>query len=202
MIWRLQRVIVPGAILSIVASMAMAQVPLTLRGTIETVGSQALVVKARDGTTRNVRLADDVHVFMPKQASSTDLKYGSLIGTTAIEQLDGDQKAIQIYIFPDERRHEANLLANSSIVGRQNEILRYTEGSVLDTKDHVLTMKYSGGEKKITMPADVRIVLLSPATVADIKAGQYFLVPNGKPVSLGTLASTIVVGSNSVDFAM
>jgi hypothetical protein len=143
-----------------------------------------------------------LHVFMPKEASLTDLKYGSLIGTTAIEQLDGHQEAIQIYIFPDERRHEANLLANSSVVGRENEILRYTERSVLDTKDHVLTIKYTGGEKKITMPANVRIVLLSPATVADIKAGQYFLVPNGKPVSPGTLASTIIIGSNSVDFAM
>jgi hypothetical protein len=182
--------------------MAMAQVPLTLRGAIDSVASQALVVKARDGTMKNVRLADDVHVFMPKQASLADLKYGSLVGTTAIEQLDGDQRAIQIYIFPDERRHEANLLVDSSVVGRENEILRYTEGSVLDTKDHVLTMKYTGGEKKMTIPANVRIVLLSPVTVADIKAGQYFLVPNGKPVSLGTLASTIIVGGNSADFAL
>ena len=173
-----------------------------MRGKIENVASQTLVVKARDGTMTNVKLPDDVRIFTLKQASLADLKRGSLVGTTAIEQLDGDQKAIQIYIFPEERRHEANLLANSSVVGRENEILRYTQGSVLDTKDHVLTMKYTGGEKRMTMPADVRIVLLSPATVADIKAGQYFLVPNGKPVSLGTLASTIVVGSNSVDFAM
>ena len=35
------------------------------------------------------------------------------------------------------------------------------------------------------MPTNVRIVLLVPATLADIKAGQYFLVPDGKPVSLG-----------------
>jgi hypothetical protein len=58
-----------AAILSIVASMAMAQVPLTLRGTIDSVASHTLVVKAQDGMTRNIRLADDVHVFMPKQAS-------------------------------------------------------------------------------------------------------------------------------------
>jgi hypothetical protein len=168
MMWRLQRAIVPGAaILSIVASMAMAQVPLTLRGAIESVASQALVVKARDGTMRNVRLADDVHVFMPKQASLADLKYGGLVGITAVEQLDGEQKAVQIYIFPDDHRHEANLLANNSVVGKENEILRYTEGAVLDTKGHVLTMKYIGGEKKITMPANVRIVVLSPVTVAD-----------------------------------
>jgi hypothetical protein len=201
MIRLLQRVIVPGAaMLSIVASIAMAQVPQRLRGKIENVASQSLVVKARDGTMRNVRLADDVHVFMPKQASLSDLKHGSLIGAAAIAQADGDQKVMQIYIFPDERGHEANVLADISVEGRENEILRYTEGSVSDTKDQFLTMKYSGGEKKMTMPANVRIVLLVRATVADIKAGQYFLVPNGTPVSLGTLAST--TGSNSVDFAM
>jgi hypothetical protein len=35
-------------------------------------------------------------------------------------------------------------------------------------------MKYTGGEKKMIMPTNVRIVLLVPATLADIKAGQYF----------------------------
>jgi len=69
----------------------------------------------------------------------------------------------------------------------------------LDNKDQVLTIKYTDGEKTIAMPANVRIVMLVPT---DIKAGQYCLVPNGKPSSLGTLASTIIVGSNRVDFAM
>ena len=87
-------------------------------------------------------------------------------------------------------------------MGRGNEVLRYTEGSVVGTENQVLTMKYTGCEKKMNMPANVRIVLLVPATVADIKAGLYFLVPNAKPVSLGTVASTIIVGNNSVDFAM
>jgi hypothetical protein len=54
----------------------------------------------------------------------------------------------------------------------------------------------------VVMPANVRIVMLVLATVADIKAGQYFLVPNGEPTSLGTSASTIIVGSDGVDFAM
>jgi hypothetical protein len=111
-------------------------------------------------------------------------------------------RAREIYIFPDERGHQPNVLADSSVVGRGNEVLRYTEGSVVGTENQVLTMKYQGGEKKMNMPANVRIVLLVPATVADIKAGLYFLVPNAKPVSLGTVASTIIVGSNGLDFAM
>jgi len=35
------------------------------------------------------------------------------------------------------------------------------------------------------MPTNVRIVLLVPAALADIKAGQYFLVPDGKPSVAG-----------------
>jgi hypothetical protein len=80
MIGRLQRVIVPSAaVLSIVASMAIAQVPQSLRGKIESVASQTLVVKARDGTMTNVKLPDDVRIFTLKQASLADLKRGSLV---------------------------------------------------------------------------------------------------------------------------
>jgi hypothetical protein len=43
--------------------------------------------------------------------------------------------------------------------------------------------------------------MLVPVTVADINAGQYFLVPDAKPMSLGTIASTIIVGSDRADFA-
>ena len=202
MIPRLQRMFVRGAVvLSIVASVAMAQIPLVLRGTIESASSETLAVKLRDGRTTNVKLADDVHVFTLKQASLADLKRGSFVGTTATRQMDGSQKAVEIYVFPDEPSHEP-VTANTSVVGRENEILSYTEGSVLDNEANVLTIKYTYGENKITIPANVRIVMLVPATVADIKTGQYFLVPNGKPESLGTLASTIIVGSNSIDFAM
>ena len=202
MIPRLQRMFARGAVvLSIVASVAMAQIPLVLRGTIESASSDTLAVKLRDGRTTNVKLADDVHVFTLKQASLADLKRGGLVGTTAIRQMDGSQKAVEIYIFPDEPRHEPNVAANT-VVGRENEILSYNEGSVLDNEANVLTIKYTYSENKITIPANVRIVMLVPATVGDIKTGQYFLVPNGELTSLGTLASTIIVGSNSIDFAM
>ena len=196
------RVFVPAAIvLSTVISIATAQVPLTLRGTIESASSRTLTVRARDGVETKVRLADDVHVLLLKQASLADLKRGSLVGTTAIQQMGGgSEKAVEIYIFPDEPKHEPNDAAGS-IAGR-DDVLSYTEGSVIDNVDQVLTMKYPGGEKKITTPANVRVVILVPATMADIKVGQYFFVPNAKPFSLGTLASTIIVGSDRVDFAM
>jgi len=194
--------VLAAIVLSTVISIATAQVPLMLRGTIESASNRTLAVKARDGMATKVMLADDAHVFLLKQASLADLKRGSLVGSTAIQQVGGgSQKAVEIYIFPDEPKREPNDAAGS-IVGRENEILSYTEGSVINNADQVLTMKYPGGDKKITIPANVRVAILVPATMADIKVGQYFLAPNAKPFSLGTLASTIIVGSDRVDFAM
>jgi hypothetical protein len=108
---------------------------------------------------------------------------------------------VEIYIFPDEPKHEPNDTVHS-VASRDNEILSYTEGSVIDDGGGILTIKSPGGEKKMTIGTNIRVVMLVPATVADIKAGQYFLVPEAKPVSLGTLASTIIVGSDRADFAM
>lgn len=201
MLGRLQRVIVLcAAVLSMVASMAMAQDLQLLRGKIESVADRTLVVKTRDGIMTNVNLADNVHVFNLKQASLADLKHGRLVGTAAIAEMSGAQKVTEIYIFPDESRREPNV--PTQIVGRENEIFSYVEGSVIDSEHQVLTIKYTDGEKKMNLPPNVRIVTLVPATTADIKAGQYFLVPNGESRSQSTLASTIIVGSNSVDFAM
>jgi hypothetical protein len=41
--------------------------------------------------------------------------------------------------------------------------------------------------------------MFAPATVADIKAGQKFFVPNGKKLEDGTVETpVIVIGSNGV----
>ena len=191
-----------AVVLSLVASIAVAQLSLQLRGTIESVDNQTLLVKARDRTMMNVKLADDVHVFTLNKASLADIKQGSLVGITAKNQMDGSEKAVQVYIFMDEHMHEPwSRDANSSVLG-EDEIVNYIEGTVLANRDQALTIKYKESEKKITVPANVRVVMLVPATAADVKAGQYFLAPKGKQVSLGVLASTIIVGNDSADFAM
>jgi len=191
-----------AVVLSLVASIAVAQLSLQLRGTIESVDNQTLLVKARDGKMMNVKLADDVQVFTLNKASLADIKQGSLVGITAKNQMDGSEKALQVYIFMDEHRHESwSRDANSSVLG-EDEIVNYIEGTVLANGDQALTIKYKKSEKKITVPANVRVVMLVPATPADVKAGQYFLAPKGKQVSLGVLASTIIVGNDSADFAV
>jgi hypothetical protein len=133
MITLVQRVVSAGAVvLCLLASTAMAQAYLQSRGTIESVDSQRLVLKTRDGTTMKVTLADDAHVFTLNKASLADVQPGSFVSITVKQQMDGSQKAQEVYIFPNESEHEPCVSgASTSIIG-ENEVLNYIEGPGLD----------------------------------------------------------------------
>jgi hypothetical protein len=73
------------------------------------------------------------------------------------------------------------------------------ESSVVSNDGQELVMKYKDGEKKVVVPPNTEVVMFAPATVADIKAGQKFFVPNGKKLEDGTVETpVIVIGSNGV----
>ena len=73
-----QRWVGGGALsLLFISSIAVAEVYESLRGPIESVDGQTLIVKARNGMPSNVKLADGAHVFTLKPASLADVKIGS-----------------------------------------------------------------------------------------------------------------------------
>jgi hypothetical protein len=88
------------------ASMAGAQQPQTIRirGAIQNVDGPKLAIKARDGSTINVKLGDNARITAMVKATVADIKQGSFIGVTAMPQPDGSQKAIGLHIFMDAQR--------------------------------------------------------------------------------------------------
>jgi hypothetical protein len=182
------------------ASLAAAQTPLRVRGAIEGVDGQTLSVKARDGAMMKVKLADGAHVLTLNKMTLADVKQGTFVGITAMPQPDGSQKAVEIHIFPEPMRgtgeghYPWDLTPNSTMTNAN------VESSVVSNDGQTLTMKYKDGEKKVMVPPGIEVVMFVPATVADIKAGQKFFVPNAKKLDDGTLESgVIIIGSNGVD---
>jgi hypothetical protein len=181
------------------AGSASAQTPLRVRGEIHNVDGQILWVKGRDGAMSKVKLADKVVVLTLNKMTLADVKQGTFVGITAMPQPDGSQKAVEIHIFPDAMRgtneghYPWDLMPNSTMTNAN------VESSVVSNDGQTLVMKYKDGEKKITVPANVEVVKFAPATVAEIKAGQKFFIPNGKRLDDGTLETpVIVVGTNGV----
>jgi hypothetical protein len=196
-----RRMLGAGAVaLVFAASIAAAQTPpLRIRGTIENVDGQNLAVKARDGSMMKVKLADSPRVLTLNKMTLADVKQGTFVGITAMPLPDGSQKAVEIHIFPEPMRGTGeghygwDLMPNSTMTNAN------VESSVVSNDGQELVMKYKDGEKKVIVPPNTEVVMFAPATVADIKAGQKFFVPNAKKLEDGTAETpVIIIGSNGV----
>ena len=159
---------------------------MRIRGTIESVDGQTLAVKARDGAMMKVKLADSPRVLTLNKMTLADVKQGTFVGITAMPQPDGSQKAVEIHIFPEPMRgtgeghYPWDLMPNSTMTNAN------VESTVVSNDGQELVMKYKDGEKKVVVPPNTAVVMFAPATVADIKAGQKFFVPNAKKMDDGS----------------
>src|ERR1700743_1710395 len=138
---------------SLLAASAFAQAPQTvrLRGTIEKVDGNTLTAKSDKGDEYKITLADKTTVVGVVKASMADIKDGAFIGSGAMPQPDGSQKAIEVHIFPESMRGTGE--GFRAWDGAPNSTM--TNGAVgptvTDVSGPVITVKYKDGEKKITV---------------------------------------------------
>ena len=175
------------AALMAVASTAGAQDTVRVRGAIERVDGPVYVIKARDGSEVKVALADNALVVKIVKASLGDVKVGSFVGITAMPQVDGSQKAVEVHIFPEAMRgtgegHYAWDLQPKSTMTNAN-----VEQVVAGVDGQTLTMKHKDGETKIVVPPDVPVVTYEKGDKSDLKAGTKIFIAAGKKQADGTV---------------
>jgi hypothetical protein len=153
-------------------SQAMAQPAQTrrIRGTIESLDGNMLMVKARDGASVKIALADNYVVTAYTKKQLSDIVSGSYIGVGAMPQADGSQKAISISIFPESARglgdgHRPWDLPNSTMTnGAVAEAVASADGLTL-------IVKYKDGEKKIVVTPTTSIATFGPGEKTEVKPG-------------------------------
>ena len=195
----MRRAIGTAAIVLLFATAAHAQQQGRIRGQVEKVDGATYVLKSRDGTTLNVKLADDARVSALEKASLADIKTDTFIGIAGMPKPDDNIEAFSIHIFlPAQRgvvpdRHGPwDARPNSTMTNA------YVTSMVKEKDGEVLTVKYKDGEKKIFVPADTPIVVYAPGDKSDLKPGaKVFIVAIKQPD--GTLqARTWRVGRDGV----
>src|SRR6516165_7656680 len=99
-----------GIVTALAVSLVADQQPQTqrLRGTIERADGNILFVKGRDGNPMTLKLADNVVVIAVYKASAADIKEGDYIGSGAMPQADGSQKALEVHIFAASMRGQGD----------------------------------------------------------------------------------------------
>ena len=163
------------------ASAAFAQAPPTqlVRGTIEKVDGSVIVVKDRSGADMTVKLADTPTVTNLVKITLADIKPGSFIGTAAMPQPDGSQKAISVWIFPDwikppQMHGPYDVQPGSTMT---NAIVDTTVSGV---DGQVLSVKYTNGEKKIIVGPNTPLLTYERGDKAAIKVGAKVMVRAAK----------------------
>jgi hypothetical protein len=183
---------------AISVSSALAQQTVRVRGTIEKVDGNAVSVKADDGAVVTLMLTSDAAVVGIVKATLADVKEGSFVGSAAMPQPDGSQKALEVHIFAESQRgtgegHRPFSVPNSTMTNG-------TVGDMVTASDgQSLTVKYKGGEKKIVVPPGVPIVRYEIGERSELKPGARVTVTSAVKKPDGTLeAARINVGRDGV----
>ena len=144
------------------------------------------------GKDVDISLKDNYAVFAVVKSSMADIKQGTFIGTATVAQPDSSLRSLEVVVFPDSLRgfgegHYPWDLGSSSMMTNAT-----VANAVQGVDGQTVTVTYKGGEKKISIPADVPIVALVPADKGDIKPGAIVFVPTEKQAD-GTLVSGAVL---------
>ncbi len=80
--------------------------PSAIRATIESVSADgaSFTAKTREGETRQVHLGANTRVVLVAPAALGDFKPGNFIGVAAMPTESGEQKALEVHIFPETMR--------------------------------------------------------------------------------------------------
>jgi len=179
------RVTSAALLIAAVSAVAVAQAPsppVRIRGTVEKIDGTKLTIKANNGQSMNVKLADNYTVMGIAKASLADIAGGKFIGTTTVGERDGALVALEVHIFPENMRgtgeghYDWDLRPDSKMTNAN--VANVTSMG----KDRVLTVQYKGGEKKVLVPEKAVIVSFTPTERSALKPGApVFAVAQRQP---------------------
>jgi hypothetical protein len=185
--------------LALVATSAVAQERMRVRGTIEKVDGNVLTVKTREGKDVTVKLPDNARVLGLDKASIDDVKQGSYIGVSAMPQTDGSQKALHVHIFLDAMRGVAEGFGPWDVRPNSTMTNATVDTVVTGTDGRTIMVKYKDGEKKIIVPPDAAIVKYVPGNKGQLTPGAKIFIVAAVKQPDGTFeAPNVSVGLNGL----
>jgi hypothetical protein len=199
---RILNVAVVATALTVSAALAQQQTQTQrVSGTIERIDGNTIYGKGPDGTAVTLKLADNVAITAVLKATFADIQPGDYVGTGAVPQADGSQKAVELRIFPRPQADgghysdEWNGAPNGTMTNGFVQPTGTVGATLAGAGDPSIVVKYPQGEKRIVIPANAHVVRNAFGTKDDLKAGAFFRAQAGTKQPDGTYtASAISVG--------
>ena len=185
---------------AIAVTAASAQQTQRVRGTIEKVDGNTLTVKPKEGAAQTVTLADKALIVGVTKASLADIKAGSYIGSGAVPQADGTQKAVEVHIFAESQRGTGDGHRDGWPGAPNGTMTNGEAGNPVTGVDGLtLMVKYKGGEKKLLVTPSTPIVQYQVSDASALKPGAAISINAATKKPDGTFETNrINVGLNGV----
>ncbi|MBN9600895.1 MAG: hypothetical protein J0G28_14645 [Afipia sp.] len=168
-----------------------------VRGTIESVNGQILIVKARDGTNVVMRMAGNVRLTGVVPISRDEIKVGAYIGVTSVRAEDGADQATEVHVFPEAMRGTGE--GSQPWDSAPNSTM--TNGALTKIAGHegqVLTVTYKGGAKQVVLTPQTVVVTFVPGERGDIRVGAHIIAATGRAADGALEATRISVGRDGL----
>ena len=197
---RLLTVTALAAALTVSAALAQQQQPQTQRvsGTIERVDANTIYGKGPDGSAITLKLADNVAITAVLKATFADIKPGDYVGTGAMPQADGSQKAVELRIFPRPQADGGHYYEgwygapNGTMTNGFVQPVGTVGATLAGAGDPSIVVKYPQGEKRIVIPANAHVVRNAFGSKDDLKAGAAFRAQAATKQPDGTYTATAI----------
>ena len=155
--------------LVLVSSLALAQAPQRIRGTITSLSGDSLMVKTREGRDVTLQLTPDAQVVTTKKGTMADFKTGSFVGVTSVKDGSGRLVAQRVHALGPQvpQMHGAwDSIPNSMMTNANIESSAQVSGG------NELTLKWKDGEQKILVTPQTEFFTFESGTRADLKPGE------------------------------
>jgi hypothetical protein len=178
-------------------SWAQAPRAVRVRATISAADATSISLTTRSGQQMTMTIASDTAVVEIVPIKLEDIKPGSFVGSAAMPQADGTQRALEVHVFPESMRGTGEGHRPFDLQP-QSTMTNGTVGAVTGSVGRTLTVSYQGGVKTIVVPPDTPVVTYEPGSAALLVPGAHVIVM-GTEGSDGKLSATrIAVGKNGL----
>ena len=196
----LRMVLAAGFALAVAPALAQNPPVASARATIETVAPDgaSLGVRTRAGEERTVRLGPKTRFVLVVPATLADVKPSSFIGVAAMPGEDGEQKAMEVHIFPEAMRGTGEGFRPFDLAPGSTMTNGNIDARVDATSGPKLTVTYKGGQQTIVVDPKTPIVALEPGAQTDLKPGAAIIARGPKQEDGSIDAAFVLVGKDGL----
>lgn len=168
-----------------------------LSGTIDRMLGNLVFATGRDGGTVTIKLADNATITTVLKATVADIKPGDYIGSGAVPQADGSQKAVEVHIFArpqaDGGHHYDGWYGAPNGTMTNGFVQPVVVGVArAESGDQSFVVKYPEGEKTIIVPASAHVARYVVGSKDDLKPGAPFRIQTATKQPDGTYTATSI----------